>query len=83
MAALPRTVIPRIATHSLTWLVLVVYTASATLCRHGVEFGIRDLTSFDGSNTLITFVLPALSPVPSRAHPPPTHPPPIRPRVTP
>ena len=57
MAALPRTVIPRIATHSLTWLVLLVYLASSTMTHAGIEFGIRDLTSFDGSNTLVTFMI--------------------------
>ena len=57
MAALPRTVIPRIATHALTWLVFGVYAGSATTCRLGVDFGVRDLTSFDSSNTLVTFMI--------------------------
>ena len=57
MAALPRTVIPRIAQHMLTWAVLMTYATACVLTRCGVEFGMLDLTSFDASNTLITFMI--------------------------
>ena len=57
LSALPRTVIPRILSHYLTWLVVLIYIVASVICRIGVDFGDLDLTAFDSSNTLITFMI--------------------------
>ena len=57
LAALPRTVLPRILSHSLTWCVILCYAGSTIAVRIGTEFGDLDLTAFDGSTTLITFMI--------------------------
>jgi hypothetical protein len=57
LAALPRTVVPRILTHALTWLVVACYAAACVMTRSGVEIGILDVNSFDGSNQMITFMI--------------------------
>ena len=60
LAILPRTVIPRLLHHWLTWAVFLIYTATAVLARLGMgEFNITvmQVDAFSGVSTLVTFMI--------------------------
>ena len=52
---LPRTVIPRILTHTVSWAVIATYVVTAALCRNEITFTFQDTNTdvMDGSSTLI------------------------------
>lgn len=58
---LGQTVLGRLLTHSVTWIVIATYAATATCSHYGylpfTEEELTDRDSFEGSGTLITFMI--------------------------